>query len=64
VLVVIGRIERGEVVGLRWSHLMEALENLRKMYALLSLIVKIYVAVVLTTLVAGVIMLIAGAFKA
>jgi hypothetical protein len=46
------------------THLMGALENLRKMYALLSLIVKIYVAVVLITLVAAVIMMIAGAFKA
>jgi hypothetical protein len=35
------------------SHLMEALENLRKKYALLGAFVKIYVAVILIAVIAG-----------
>jgi len=44
------------------SHLMDALENLRKMYGLLSLVVKIYVAVAVVTVIAALIALLAKAF--
>jgi hypothetical protein len=35
------------------DHLIDALDNLRKMYALLSLLVKVYVALVLVSVVIG-----------
>jgi hypothetical protein len=43
------------------THLMDGLDNLRKMYSLLSLIVKVYVVVILITLIAGFIVAITGA---
>ena len=45
------------------THLMEALENLRKKYSLLSLLVKIYIGLLLAVLVVTVIAMIAGAFQ-
>jgi hypothetical protein len=46
------------------SHLMDALDNLRKLYALLSLFVKIYVVFALVAVVLGVIAALFMAFKA
>jgi hypothetical protein len=45
------------------NHLMDALDNLRRMYGLLSLIVKIYVAVAVVAVVVGLIALVVSAFK-
>jgi hypothetical protein len=45
------------------AHLMQALDNLRKKYSLLSLIVKLYVALVIVSLVVMLVMAITGAFK-
>jgi hypothetical protein len=45
------------------GHLMEALENLRKKYSLLSVVVKIYVALILFSLIAAVLALIVRAFS-
>lgn len=45
------------------THLMSALDSLRKKYSLLSLIIKIYVALVIVALIAGLIGLLSGAFS-
>jgi hypothetical protein len=45
------------------NHLMDALDDLRKMYGLLSVIVKIYVLLVLIAVVVGLIAIVATAFK-
>ena len=45
------------------SHLMEALDNLRKKYSLLSFFIKIYIAIIVVALVAGAIAAIVGAFR-
>ena len=42
---------------------MEALESLRKKYSLLSVLVKIYVAIILLALIAAAVTLIIGAFS-
>jgi hypothetical protein len=42
---------------------MDALDNLRKMYGLLSLVVKVYVAVVLVAVVGGLIAALVAAFR-
>jgi hypothetical protein len=44
-------------------HLMHALDNLRRKYSLLSFFVKIYVAILLVALIAGLTVAIMGAFK-
>jgi hypothetical protein len=46
------------------DHLMDALDNLRKMYGLLSLIIKIYVVIVAVAVVFGLIAALATLFKA
>jgi hypothetical protein len=45
------------------EHLMDAVDNLRKMYGLLSLIVKIYVVIVGVAVVVGLIAALAAAFR-
>ena len=45
-------------------HLMDGLDNLRKKYSLLSIIVKIYVAFVVVALVVMLVAVVAGAFTA
>ena len=45
------------------DHLMDALDNLRKLYGLLSLLVKIYVVLVGVAVVAGLIAIVFAAFK-
>ena len=45
------------------SHLMQALENLRKKYSLLSVIVKIYVAIIVISLIVSLVTMVLGAFK-
>ncbi len=49
--------------GRDMSHLMDALESLRKKYSLLSVFVKIYVAIILLALIAAAVTLIIGAFS-
>ncbi len=56
-----GRIPR--TAGRDIDHLMAALENLRKGYALLSLLVKIYVVVIVIRGVAAIVAGLAGTFK-
>jgi hypothetical protein len=46
------------------NHLMDALDNLRKMYGLLSLIIKVYVAIAGVAVVIGLIAALVAAFKA
>jgi len=53
-----------ETAGEDISHLMEALDNLRKTYSLLSLIVKIYVGLLLLMLIFSAIAMVLGALKA
>jgi hypothetical protein len=45
------------------DHLMDGLDNLRKMYSLLSTIVKVYVALMVIALVVALILTIAAAFR-
>ena len=45
------------------SHLMEALENLRKKYSLMSVFIKIYVAIIVVSLIVSLITMLFGAFK-
>jgi hypothetical protein len=45
------------------DHLMGGLDNLRKAYSLLSAVVKLYVALIIASLVAMLIITIAGAFR-
>jgi hypothetical protein len=46
------------------THLMDALDNLRKLYGLLSILVKVYVAIVLVAVVVGLIVALFTAFRA
>jgi hypothetical protein len=45
------------------SHLMDALDNLRKLYGLLGLIVKVYVVIVAVAVVVGLIAALAALWK-
>ncbi len=45
------------------SHLMDALNNLRKLYSMLALIVKVYVAILVISLVVGLVVLASRGFS-